>query len=161
MSDLAKVPREAVEEKFQSIVEDLRIAQRKLSALQSANLATLIPELIGGAKQINSVLVASKFIGDVSSVEDIRQLAVSLRDKFGQKPAVAAIFAAVDSKPMLVIAVNQAAQDKGIHAGNLVKTASSVLGGGGGGKADIAQGGGQDLAKVDEALAAIKTSLSE
>jgi alanyl-tRNA synthetase len=161
MSDLAKVPREAVEEKFQSIIEDLRIAQRKLSALQSANLATLIPELIAGATDISNVLVATKFIGDVSSVEDIRQLAVSLRDKLGQKAAVAAIFAAVDSKPMLVIAVNQAAQDKGIHAGNLVKTASSVLGGGGGGKADIAQGGGQDLAKVDEALAAIKTSLSE
>jgi alanyl-tRNA synthetase len=60
-----------------------------------------------------------------------------------------------------VIAVNRAAQDIGIHAGNLVKTASLVLGGGGGGKADIAQGGGQDLAKVNDALAAIKTSLSE
>jgi alanyl-tRNA synthetase len=107
------------------------------------------------------VLFASKFIGDVTSVDDIRNLAVALRDKMGQQPSVAVIIASVDSKPMLVVAANQSAQASGVHAGNLVKLASAVLGGGGGGKADIAQGGGQDLTKIESAEAAIKNSLSE
>jgi alanyl-tRNA synthetase len=161
LSDLAKVPRESVEDKFQSVLDELKAAQRKLASLQSAQLATLMPSIIAEAQKIGDVLFASKFIGDVTSVDDIRNLAVALRDKMGQQPSVAVIIASVDSKPMLVVAANQTAQASGVHAGNLVKLASAVLGGGGGGKADIAQGGGQDLTKIELAEAAIKNSLSE
>jgi alanyl-tRNA synthetase len=62
---------------------------------------------------------------------------------------------------MVVIAVNKAAEASSIHAGNLVKVASQVLGGGGGGKSDIAQGGGQDITKVELAISSITESLSE
>ena len=161
ISDLAKVPRESVEDKFQSMLEELKVAQRKLASLQSAQLATLVPSIVAEAQKIGDVLFASKFIGDVTSVDDIRNLAVALRDKMGQQPSVAVVIASVDSKPMLVVAANQSAQASGVHAGNLVKLASAVLGGGGGGKADIAQGGGQDLSKIELAEAAIKNSLSE
>jgi alanyl-tRNA synthetase len=161
LSDLAKVPRESVEDKFQSMLEELKAAQRKLASLQSAQLATLVPSILSESQKIGDVLFASKFIGDATSVDDIRNLAVLLRDKMGQQPSVAVVIASVDSKPMLVVAANQTAQASGVHAGNLVKLASAVLGGGGGGKADIAQGGGQDLTKIELAEAAIKNSLSE
>jgi alanyl-tRNA synthetase len=161
LSDLAKVPRESVEDKFQSMLEELKAAQRKLASLQSAQLATLVPSILSESQKIGDVLFASKFIGDATSVDDIRNLAVLLRDKMGQQPSVAVVIASVDSKPMLVVASNQTAQASGVHAGNLVKLASAVLGGGGGGKADIAQGGGQDLTKIELAEAAIKNSLSE
>jgi alanyl-tRNA synthetase len=161
LSDLAKVPRESVEDKFQSMLEELKAAQRKLASLQSAQLATLVPSILSESQKIGDVLFASKFIGDATSVDDIRNLAVLLRDKMGQQPSVAVVIASVDSKPMLVVAANQTAQASGVHAGNLVKLASTVLGGGGGGKADIAQGGGQDLTKIELAEAAIKNSLSE
>ena len=161
ISDLAKVPRESVEDKFQSMLEELKAAQRKLASLQSAHMATLVPSIVAEAQKIGDMLFASKFIGDATSVDDIRNLAVLLRDKMGQQPSVAVIIASVDSKPMLVVAINQTAQASGVHAGNLVKLASAVLGGGGGGKADIAQGGGQDLTKIELAEAAIKNSLSE
>ena len=161
LSDLAKVPRESIEEKFQSMLEELKSAQRKLSLLQSAQLATLVPSILAEALSIGNIQFASRFIGDTGSVDDIRTLAIALRDKMGKQPAVAAILASIDSKPMLVVAINQAAETAGVHAGNLVKAASVVLGGGGGGKADIAQGGGQDISKIDSAMVALKNALSE
>ena len=51
---------------------------------------------------------------------------------------------------------NAAARDLGIKAGDLVRGASKMLGGGGGGKPDFAQGGGADASKIDEALEALK-----
>lgn len=163
LAELSKVSRENLEEKLVSTFEELKQAQRKLAGLQSAQLASLIPELLTAARFVREVFFAGAFIGDVSSVDDIRSLAVALRDKLGDSPAVAAVAAVVamvDAKPMLVVAVNKTAESRGVHAGNLVKLASATLGGGGGGKSDIAQGGGADAAKVADALAAIELSLS-
>ena len=57
---------------------------------------------------------------------------------------------------MVAVATNAAARDLGIKAGDLVRGASKMLGGGGGGKPDFAQGGGADASKIDEALEALK-----
>ena len=61
-----------------------------------------------------------------------------------------------DDKPMVAVATNEAARKAGIKAGDLVRGAAKVLGGGGGGKPDFAQGGGVDASKIDEALEALK-----
>lgn len=160
LAELGKVSRENLEEKLVATFEELKQAQRKLAGLQSAQLANLIPELLTAARVVREVSFSGAFIGDVPSVDDIRSLAIALRDKLGDSPAVAAVVAMVDAKPMLVVAVNRTAESLGVHAGNLVKLASATLGGGGGGKSDIAQGGGADAAKVADALAAIELSLS-
>ena len=57
-----------------------------------------------------------------------------------------------DDKPMVAVATNEAARKSGIKAGDLVRGASKILGGGGGGKPDFAQGGGSDASKIDAAL---------
>ncbi|MDO4241265.1 MAG: DHHA1 domain-containing protein, partial [Microbacteriaceae bacterium] len=53
-----------------------------------------------------------------------------------------------------------AARDLGVKAGDLVRVAAKTLGGGGGGKPDIAQGGGQDVTQIDAAIAAVKSELA-
>jgi alanyl-tRNA synthetase len=68
---------------------------------------------------------------------------------------VVAIAADFDGRPSIVVATNSPARDTGLRAGDLVKIASGVLGGGGGGKPDLAQGGGQDASRIDDALAAV------
>ena len=60
-----------------------------------------------------------------------------------------------EGKPMVAVATNEAARKQGIKAGDLVRGASKILGGGGGGKPDFAQGGGVDATKIDEALEAL------
>jgi alanyl-tRNA synthetase len=60
----------------------------------------------------------------------------------------------------VLVATNQAARDAGVAAGPIAKTAAGILGGGGGGKADLAQGGGTDIDAIPLALAAVKTAVS-
>ena len=62
---------------------------------------------------------------------------------------------AADKAPVLVGA-SPSAIARGVQAGDLLKTSTAVLGGGGGGKADLAQGQGLDRAKIPEALAAVR-----
>ena len=70
-----------------------------------------------------------------------------------------AVGAVLNSRPVVVVATNPAARDKGVRAGALVRTAAQVLGGGGGGKDDLAQGGGQNPDALDEALRAVADQL--
>ena len=158
--EMAKTPRENLEEKLLATFEELKAAQRKLASLQAEQLATLIPAIVAKAENVGQVRFASHSLGELSSVDELRNLTVQLRDHLQNDSSVAALFATVASKPMVVVAISKQAEAAGVKAGNLVRLASAVLGGGGGGKNDIAQGGGQFFDKIDEALAAIRKELS-
>ena len=154
LGELFKAPRELLEERIAATVEELKIAQRKLAALQTAALAQRIPALIEAAKTVGSSRVVATNLGAVESVDDLRQLATQIRERAGAN-SVAAIFGEVNAKPMMVVAVGADAQAAGVKAGALVKIASGILGGGGGGKDDLAQGGGSNLAAISQAIDAI------
>ena len=77
-------------------------------------------------------------------------------------PNSVAVFAAInDGKAVLSATAGKEAQQKGCHAGNIVRAAAKVAGGNGGGKPDFAMAGAKDLTKIDEALAAVNTIVSE
>ncbi len=154
-----KTPKEQLEEKLQSMAEELKAAQRKLASLQSAELSTMIPRLAEQAIQIGNTVLVSSNLGVLSSVDDLRSLTVQLRDRFASQSAVAALIATIDDKPMIVVATTESARTAGQKAGALVRAASQILGGGGGGKDDLAQGGGQDVSKIDLALEAARGAL--
>ena len=92
---------------------------------------------------------------------DVRTFAQDVKQRLGDTASVVAAFGAAGGRPTVVVAVSPAAQELGFKAGDLVKTATGVLGGGGGGKPDLAQGGGQDASKIDEAIAAVRRELQE
>ena len=72
---------------------------------------------------------------------------------------MAAVTGVANGRPLVVVAVNDAARDAGLAAGQLVRTAATALGGGGGGKPDVAQGGGSDPARIPDALAGIREQI--
>ncbi|MEY4367575.1 MAG: hypothetical protein RLZ28_990, partial [Actinomycetota bacterium] len=131
------------------------------AAIQTAALAQQIPAFYSDAKAIGNLKFAAVSLGEVDSVDDIRQIATGLRDRFGEIAGVSAIFGEVAGKPMVVIASSKAAQTSGAKAGALVRIVSAILGGGGGGKDDIAQGGGTDSTKVAEAISALEKALAQ
>jgi alanyl-tRNA synthetase len=84
---------------------------------------------------------------------DVRKLALDVRGRMpAGRPGVVAIIGSSSGKPSVVVAVNDEARGWGVSANALVKVAASVLGGSGGGKDDVAQGGGADVSQADQAL---------
>jgi alanyl-tRNA synthetase len=90
--------------------------------------------------------------------DDLRKIALDLKARAPQ--SAVALISSNEGKPVLVVAVSDAAKAAGLKAGALVKIGSTILGGGGGGKDDFAQGGGIDSSKSQEALTAITDSIS-
>ena len=159
LGDALKSPKAEIEERLTATIEELKVAQRKLAQLQAAQLATRIPALIAGASSVGSTKFVESNLGELASVDDLRALATQIREQLSAESAVVALLAVVADKPMVLIATTEAARAAGHKAGNLVRTASQVLGGGGGGKDDLAQGGGNDVAKIGDAIAAIREAL--
>ena len=92
--------------------------------------------------------------GDANS---LRKLGDVLRDK---DPAVVAVLALLGEKLTLQAVCGKEAVARGVKAGDIIKTIAPICGGRGGGKPDSAMGGGSDLTKVDEALAAVTDFVS-
>jgi alanyl-tRNA synthetase len=78
-----------------------------------------------------------------------------------ERPAVVAVGGVVKGRPQIVVATNDEARRWGLAAGDLVRTGAGVLGGNGGGKPDVAQGGGSDPEKIGEALLRIEHTIGE
>jgi alanyl-tRNA synthetase len=90
---------------------------------------------------------------------DLRTLATEIRGRVSTQPAVVCVVGGTPEKPAVVIATTEGARHRGLSAGELVRTASETLGGRGGGKDDIAQGGGTDGSQVDAALTAVEHAI--
>lgn len=159
LTESLKVPREQLIEKITSTVEELRVAQRKLAALSLEQVLSQVPEIVASAKNIDGTALVTKSLGQIESAEQVRELALAIRQKLEPSSAVAAIAGISQGKVVLIVATTKAARDKSISSGVLVKQASAMLGGGGGGKDDIAQGGGPNAAELDKVFAFIEGSL--
>jgi len=85
--------------------------------------------------------------------ETVREVADALTNKLGS--AVVVLGTVSDEKPYFVVSVTPDLTAKGYHAGNLIRQVAAITGGGGGGKPGLAQGGGKDVSKLDEAISAV------
>ena len=97
---------------------------------------------------------------DGTTADDLRKLALDVRGRLGSRPTVIAAASAVNDRPLVVVATNEAARGAGLKAGALAKIAAVALGGGGGGKDDVAQGGGTDVGALDAALEAVRLQIA-
>jgi alanyl-tRNA synthetase len=146
-------------EKLEALLSELKESQRLLALAQAQQLATQIPAILNTVVETGKYKLVAQEITNVPNVDSLRNLAIKLRDNLSQESAVVALVGQVEGKPFLVVTCNALAQTNGAKAGDLVKIGAQVLGGGGGGKSDIAQGAGSDLTKIAEALKAISESL--
>ena len=155
LSGNLKTPRELLPERIAELMSSLKAAEKKIAAFQSASLGEKIPALIDSASRTGGLSRVVSSIGSVGSVDDLRTLVTTVRSRLGLDAAVVALAAEVGGKPAVIVATNEAARSLGVKAGVLAKVAAGVLGGGGGGKDELAQGGGTDLSAIPAALEAI------
>ncbi|MGN8245507.1 alanine--tRNA ligase [Cellulomonas soli] len=143
-------------DRVSSLLTRLKESEKELAGMHQARLLAAAGELAEGARTVGDVRLVTFDAGDVASADDVRSLVLDVRSRLGESaPAVVAIGGTSKGRPVVVVATNAAAREKGVRAGALVRTASGVLGGGGGGKDDLAQGGGTDAARLGEALEAV------
>ncbi len=161
LTEALKVRPEELPERINDLVDRLRTAEKEIEQVRLQQLLAGAADLAAGAQDVDGV----SFVGHVATGAgggDVRSLALDLRGKLpAERPGVAAIVGSANGKPSVVVAVNEAGRAAGLSANTLVRAASEVLGGKGGGKDDLAQGGGSDASLAQEALAAIRRVLVE
>jgi alanyl-tRNA synthetase len=159
LSDALKAPKEQLEERLTASLDELKLAQKKLSSMQAANLQSLVPDAVANSVAYGGHKLVKISAGEVSDAGELRNLAQSAVRALAGESGLALITSVSNGKPVVAIATTESARAKNIRAGELVRLASAVLGGGGGGKDDFAQGGGVDASKLDEAVLAVTKAL--
>ena len=149
---------EELPERISDLLVKFKEIEKELTQVRSAAALADIAKFAEKSKIIANATVTSLRISDGIAVEDLRKIALDLRNR--EVDSVVVLVSVVDGKPVLAVAVSDAARARGIKAGSLVKIGSTVLGGGGGGKDDFAQGGGTNVGAIDQALQAIELALS-
>ncbi len=157
LSALLKTPASDVVPRIERLVDRLGDAERRLAAFQRQATLQSAASLVAGATTVAGIMLVTYLADDVAGTDDVRALVTDVRSRLGDAaPSVVAVAAAPGDRPIIVVATNASARAAGLNAGDLVQVASSVLGGGGGGKPDLAQGGGQDASAIPAALEAIR-----
>ena len=90
---------------------------------------------------------------DASSADSLRDMGDWLRDKLGS--GVVVLGAVVNERPVLIAMVTADLVETGLNAADIARGAARAMGGGGGGRADVAQAGGKSADKLDEALSLV------
>jgi len=147
---------DAVEQRLEHLIEERDLLFSKILAVrkQSAFAAfdRLTPEDVGGISLLTGQIPDA-------DPEILRELADHFRAN--QPNSVVVLASVSDEKPLIVAAISPDLVKRNFHAGELVKAIAQIIGGGGGGKPSLAQAGGKDPDRVDEALAAAKLWLEE
>ena len=161
LTDLLKVSPEELAERISKTISELKAAQKKISQLSISGLRDSIPKMLKDAKQVGATKLVVANFGAGVDPEGLRELATSIANDLESEAAVIAAYSLVDGKIALLVATTAKARQAGLSSGSLVKIASEILGGGGGGKDNLAQGGGPDTSKLPQAIKAIEAALAE
>jgi len=158
LGTLLHVPADQVADRVARLITELKAANKTIDDMRTAELLGNARSLVDKAKDVSGLaLVAASMPG--LAPDQTRQLAIEVRDRLGSRPGVAAIVGGAADKPALVVATTAAARERGCRAGELVQIGTAELAGKGGGKDDLAQGGGTDGGGVTRALQAIERAL--
>ncbi|HAK60699.1 MAG TPA: alanine--tRNA ligase [Nitrospiraceae bacterium] len=146
-SDLDIVPR------VERLVSQVKGLEKENDQFKSKMRSSQAGDVVSEAKSVDGVKVLAKRV-DGMTPKDLRDFGDKLRDRLGS--GILAIGTVKDDKVNLIVMVTKDLT-KRFHAGQIIKELSALLGGSGGGKPDLAQSGGKDPGKLDEALKRLYT----
>ncbi|MDP9309783.1 MAG: alanine--tRNA ligase-related protein, partial [Chloroflexota bacterium] len=136
-------------ERVEQLLSQLKQQQQQLGQLARQQSGAQLQTLLERKAEHNGVaLVAARV--EAPSMDKLREMGDWLRDKLGS--GVVVLGTVLNEKPQLLAMVTPDLVKQGYHAGNLVKGLAPIVGGGGGGRPDVAQAGGRDSTKLDVAL---------
>ncbi|HIE56884.1 MAG TPA: alanine--tRNA ligase [Anaerolineales bacterium] len=150
---------EKVVERAEALNETLNGMQKQIAALRQ-NLANMqFTNVLDNTMSLGEINVLTAHVRDASP-ETLRQLADQFRQRYPEG-GVLVLGTVQNGKPLMIAAVTEDLIGRGIKAGDLVKFVAQQVGGGGGGRPTMAQAGGRDPEKLDDALASVPGWLEE
>ncbi len=148
-------PVEELPQRVKRLQIELRAAQKEIEQLTRKLARADFQALLDDVVDIEGIPVLAAQV-DAPDADTLREMADWFRDKM--QGGVIVLGTVVNDKPLLIAATTKAyAKAHSIHAGNLVRDLAKVVGGGGGGRPDMAQAGGRDASKLPEALDKVPT----
>ncbi len=135
--------------KVETMSAELKAAQKEIEQLKDKLVSSSFDEVLEKAVDVNGVkAVTARF--DQLDMDALRNTCENLRSRVGT--GVVVLGSAFGGKVSFVAMASKDAVARGVHCGNIVREAAKAAGGGGGGRPDMAQAGGKDASKIDEAL---------
>ena len=141
-----------IDKKAESTAAELKNVQREVEAAKAKLAAASASNIMAGVKHVGEIdILVSQLDG--TPVSELKTIA----DKFKENTqcGVIVLAAETDGKITFIAMATKEAVAKGVHCGNIIKNITAIAGGRGGGKPDMAQGGGTQANKIDDALAAV------
>ena len=136
-------------DKLSSIMKEMKALQSENESLKAKAARSALGDVMDKLTEVNGVkLLATKVPG--VDMNGLRDLGDSLKEKLGE--GIIVLASEKDGKVNLVAMATDEAQKKGAHAGNLIKGIAALVGGGGGGRPNMAQAGGKNPAGIDACL---------
>ncbi|OGS43801.1 MAG: alanine--tRNA ligase [Elusimicrobia bacterium RIFOXYD2_FULL_34_15] len=137
--------------KIQKLLEDKKRLEKEVVKAKTSQVSD--KDLLKGIKEINGMQLLSIKV-DASSVDELRTSLDNLKNKI--KSGIVVVGSVINEKPTVIVSVTKDLTNK-YDARIIIKEISKIIGGGGGGKVDMAQAGGKDISKLDEALASVES----
>ena len=144
---------EEVPEKVKALIGALEAERKKVLSLERELSRKIAGDLLGQVEQVSNVTILAARV-PVLGMPIIREMGDILRDRL--KSAIVVLATVYNGKPNFLAMVTPDLIARGFHAGDIINQVARITGGGGGGKAAMAQAGGKDAAKIDEALKLVK-----
>ncbi|MGR3178870.1 MAG: alanine--tRNA ligase, partial [Candidatus Anammoxibacter sp.] len=139
--------------RVKEILKEIKDYDKEISKLKQQAGSGIADKLISDAKEVSGVKIVIAKI-EKATITDLRNTADSLRKASG---SVAVVLGSAENKNVVLIAaLSSEVVKRGLHAGKIVKEVAKIVDGGGGGNADIAQAGGKNVNKLDNALSDAK-----
>ncbi|HEY41942.1 MAG TPA: alanine--tRNA ligase [Dehalococcoidia bacterium] len=142
-----------VEEKVSGVVSELNAGQKQTLALERELSRMVAERLLDKVEEIKGVKVLTTAVRPFPQ-QVLREMSDFLRDKL--KSVIVVLGTVHGDRPFFLAAVTPDLVERGYNAGDIVKQVAQVTGGGGGGKATLAQAGGKDKSKLEEGLRLVK-----
>ncbi|MGH3340793.1 MAG: DHHA1 domain-containing protein, partial [Propionibacteriaceae bacterium] len=158
LSDALRVQPEQLPDRINKLVAQLKEAEKRIADLRSQTVLSDVGNIVAKSHDMWGIGYIAHHADGLSG-NDLRSLAFEVRNRVQDTASVVALVGGAADKPSVVIVTTQGARDRGLDASELVRVASETLGGRGGGKADIAQGGGTDGSRAEDALKAVEYAI--
>ena len=141
-----------LEARLDSFIQEAEDLKRRLATLERGTLRAEAERMLELIEEVGEVKVVTGRTS-ATSAEAMREMGDFLKAKLGS--VVVALGTVVEGSPLLVTMVTPDLVARGLHAGNIARETAGVMGGGGGGRPEMAQAGGRRVEKLDEALGGV------